>query len=545
MHKRLSLPSVRPDLLQLAAVFAAGAAVVPLIAIIGALFAPSPGSWQHLAGTTLPAYLANSFGLMLITGGFSIIVGAATAWLVTATRFPGRNALDAALVLPLAAPGYIIAYVYTDILDVSGPVQTALRGLFSMEAVVPVLPNVRSLWGAGLMLGLVLYPYVYLLARAAFLQQSASGYLAARTLGAGPWRAFVRVALPGARPAIAGGAALVLMETLADFGVADYFAIPTFSTGIYRTWLGLGDITAALKLAAILLVFVALLVAAERLAQRGRVDDAARSRTALEPAQLNGWRALAAASLCGAPVLFGFVIPVGVLLFYALTAGDPSGAAAFLGYAFASGQVALFTCFLATLIALLLAYCQRQQPGRPLRLATRAATLGYALPGTLLAVGLLGPIGSVDRWLTGVLHDIGLWEGGLVLAGTTALLIYAYLIRFLTVSYNAVSTALEKVSPTTDAAARSLGARPLRLLGAIHVPLIRPGVAAALLLVFVDVMRELPATLILRPFNFETLATRVYRLASDERLSEASTAALAIILVGLLPTLLLSRVGRR
>lgn len=531
--------------LRIAAVIIGLLALVPIAAIALSITTPGGAGWRHLAETNLRSYISNSLSLMAITGALSLTMGVCTAWLVTATRFPGRRALEAALVLPLAAPGYIIAYVYTDLLAVSGPVQTAARALFGIETITPVLPDIRSLFGAGLMLALVLYPYVYLLARAAFLQQSASAYVAARTLGASAWRAFYRVALPSARPAIAGGAALVLMETLADFGVADYFAIPTFATGIYRTWLGLGEITAALKLAAIMLVFVALLVGAEAAARRGRVDDGARSGSMLEPAPLTGWRAFTALAACALPVLFGFVIPTAILLLYAVTQGDPASLADFAGYSWTSARVAIITALLAALFATLLAYTQRLQPPKPLRILTRAATLGYALPGTLLAVGLLGPVGGLDRWLTGAARDLGLWDSGLILSGTAALLIYAYLIRFLTVSYNTIGAALTKVAPATDAAARTLGAGQARLITQIHLPLIRPGLAAALLLVFVDVMRELPATLILRPFNMETLATRVYRLASDERLAEASTAALAIIIIGLVPTLLLNRVGRK
>lgn len=527
--------------LSLSAIIIAAMAAIPLLAICAAFFTQGGSDWAHLATTTLPSYMANTAALMVITGCLSFAIGVGTAWLMTAATFPGQKLYEVGLVLPLAAPSYIIAYVYTDLLAISGPVQSWIRSMFGIDAAVAVLPNIRSLWGAGLMLALVLYPYVYLLARAAFARQPGSQYHAARSLGCGPTKAFLSVALPGARPAIAGGLALVLMETLADFGVADYFAIPTFSTGIYRTWVGLGDIAAALKLAAVLLVFVCLLVAFEGASRRGKTDDGARQSALLTKSPLGGWQAIAASCACAAPILLGFLIPTAALLHYALTSGDTASAGDFLRYSWNSCRVAVITCLIGAALAVLLAYAQRLSKARPIGWSIRFATLGYALPGTLLAVGILGPLGSLDQHLTDALYRTGVWPGGLVLSGTTALLIYAYLIRFLTVSFNAVSGSLARIAPATDAAARTLGAGPSDVLLRVHIPMIRPGLAAACLLVFVDVMRELPATLILRPFNFETLATRVYRLASDERLAEASTASLAIIAIGLIPTVLITR----
>ena len=441
--------------------------------------------------------------------------------------------------LPLAAPAYVVAYVYTDLLEVSGPVQTALRGWLSLAPGELPLPPVRTLPGAALLLALVLYPYVYLLTRNSFAGRSGVQFDAARVLGHGPYSAFFRVALPAARPAIAGGLALVLMETLADFGVVDYFSVQTFSTGIYRTWIGLGEKTAALKLAALMLLFVFALVAFEHSSRRGTVDRGDVSRAT--PLQLTGAKAWLAFAVCLVPVLLGFVVPATVLVAYAATDGDQLLGRSFSRYVANSCSVAAAAALLATGIALLLSYAQRLDTSRLNRSLIRLSTLGYALPGILLAIALLEPLAALDRWLT------GWWPGGsrngLLLSGTVFALLYAYVCRFLTVAFQSVDAGLSGISRDVDAAARTLGATPGAVMRRIHIPLLRPSLLAAGLLVFVDVMRELPATLLLRPFNFDTLATRVYRLASDERLSEASTAALCIVLVGVVPVLLINRVG--
>lgn len=517
---------------------------LPILVLLYYLAAPGGETWAHLQATTLPDYILNSLALMGLVAVFATLFGVPTAWLVAATDFPGRTQMSWLLVLPLAAPAYVIAYLYTDLLDFSGPVQSWLRASFSLQAGDYWFPAIRSLPGAALLLSLVLYPYVYLLARAAFSARAGIHFEAARTLGASPFRAFTRIALPTARPAIAGGLALVLMETLADFGVVDYFAIPTFSTGIFRTWIAMGEKVAAMKLAAVMLVFVFVLVAFESLSRRGRYDSGtAHGKITRMP--LSRGKGLLALAACLLPVLFGFIIPMIALASYTLTGGDQLLGRGFTGYVTNSVSVASVSAALATGLALLLAYSQRLSNNPGTRVAIRVSTLGYALPGLLLAIGLLGPVAGYDRALTAFAAETFGWSGGLILTGTVALLVYAYIIRFLTVSFNSVSSGLQAISPAMDAAARSLGATPRQVVRRIHLPLLRPSLAAAALLVFVDVMRELPATLILRPFNFETLATRVYRLASDERLAEASTAALTIVLVGLIPVLLLDRLGHR
>jgi len=524
----------------LPAVFAAGIVAVPLLAVLWSLFAPDSAAWQHIVDTTLPGYVGNTLGLMLLVGLLSLVPGVGCAWLVAACEFPGKRYFDWLLVLPLAAPAYVVAYAYTDLLDVSGPVQGGIRQLFGLGLDEFAITGVRSLPGAAVMLALVLYPYVYLLARTSFARRSHMQFNAARVLGVSAFTAFWRVALPAARPAVAGGLALVLMETLADFGVVDYFAVPTLSTGIFRTWLGLGDKSAALRLAALMLLFVAVLVTAESLSRRGSPDPRDQSRA--EAIRLDGWHAAIAWLSCALPVTLGFLLPVVVLLMYTLDSGLPGRG--FADLSLNSASVSLSAALIATVLALLVSYSKRRHASRLGDALTRFGTLGYALPGMLLAVGLLGPVGALDRNLTAWLRDGFGYAGGLLLSGTTVLLVYAYVCRFMTVAFNTVDAGLSGVSPALDAAARSLGARPLHLLRRIHLPLLAPSLMSAALLVFVDAMRELPATLMLRPFDFDTLATRVYRLASDERLSEASAPALAIVLIGLIPVLLVHRIGK-
>jgi iron(III) transport system permease protein len=516
-------------------------ASIPILAVLSALFTSQSVGWGVLWQTTLPAYMFNTLSLMILVGVFTAIVGTGTAWCITAFEFPFRKTLSWMLILPLSAPAYIIAYLYTDLMEYYGPVQSALRAATQLTGGNYWFPSIRTVPGAALMLGLVLYPYVYLLARAAFLYQSHGQWHAARSLGLTPFKAFYRVALPAARPAIAGGLALVLMETLADFGVADYFAIQTFSTGIFRNWLALGDKAVAMKLAAIMLLIVFLLVMLESFSRKGSTATYGKTKGQTSRINLSRRHAVFACLFCMLPVLFGFLIPVFVLGFYAIIYGDPQNAGQFFTYAYNSLSTAIIVGGICVSIAIFLAYARRARDSRFLRSGIRFATLGYALPGALLAVGLLTPLGVIDQSLSRFLHSIFGGSQGLVLTGTTIALIYALTIRFLTVSFNGISGGFDKVPPSMDRAARSLGASPTQVVKRIHIPLLRSSVIAGGILVFIDVMRELPATLILRPFNFETLATRVYWLASDERLTEASTASLLIIAIGTIPILFLNK----
>lgn len=514
----------------------------PIIVVCSAFLSPVPPVWHHLQQTVLASYVLNTVALALLVGALAATVGVATAWTVATREFPGRRFLSWALVLPLAVPAYVIAYVYTDLLEFAGPVQSMLRALLGREG--EVLPPIRSLGGAALMLGLVLYPYVYLLARTAFSHQAKALFEAARMLGAGRQRAFWRVALPAARPVLAGGVALAMMETVADYGVVEYFGVATFTTGIFRTWFSLGDREAALLLAACLFALVAVLVFGERWARRGRFSNPVAPSAPAPPTRLHGWRATAASIGVAAPLALGFAVPVAILVGHALAIGDPLLGRGFSTFVQASVGVAGCTALLAVAAALWLAYCERLSPHPATRLAAGAATLGYALPGAVLAVGVLVPLTRIDHAMAHWLRDTFDWHVGLLLTGTAAALVFACLVRFLTVAYNACHGGLAQVHLRLDDAARTLGAGPGRMLRRIHVPLLRGSVATAGLLVFIDVIKELPATLILRPFNFETLATRVYRLASDERLAEASTAALAIVAVGMVPAVLLGIADR-
>jgi len=517
----------------------------PILAILLAAGLASGEVWQHLAATVLPSYIGNSLALMVGVGLGAIALGTVAAWLVACCEFPGRRGFSALLLLPLAAPAYLLAYTYTELLDFYGPVQTVLRQLFGWQSAQDYwFPPIRSLGGAIALLALVLYPYVYLLARVAFREQSARVLEASRSLGCGPWASFWRVALPLARPAIAAGTALALMETLSDFGTVDYFGVPTFTTGIYRTWLGMGERLAAAQLAACLLGFVAVLLALERGLRRQARYSQSETRS---PAayRLHGLRALLAIAACALPVLFGFALPAGLLLYLTLRSPQQLWRAEFVTAGWHSLVLAGVTALLAVLLAAIVAYGQRVQPSRLLRWAAQVASLGYAVPGSAIAVGVLVPIGRLDNALAAWTER---WFGvstGLLLSGTIAALVFAYLVRFLAIAHNGIAASLGRIPPSWDEAARSLGRGPTGVLLAIHAPLLRGGLVAAGLLVLVDAMKELPATLVIRPFNFDTLAVRVYQYASDERLAEAAAPALAILAVGLLPTLLLNARAQR
>ncbi len=519
---------------------------LPVLSVGANLLAGDTAStWLHLAATVLPEYVLNSLLLSLGVGLGVALLGVSTAWLTAMTDFPGRRHFEWALLLPLAMPAYVMAYVYTDLLQFVGPIQTFLRESFAWRRSDYWFPEIRSLGGAMLMFVCVLYPYVYLLARTAFLERGSGTFEAARSLGLSSWGAFYRVSLPLARPAVAAGVALVLMETLADYGTVAYFAVPTFTTGIYRAWFSLGDRVVAAQLAGALLMFVLLLLAMERLS-RGRARFHETGRRVGDRRPLLGWHAWAAHAVCQLPLLLGFLLPAGLLLKLALEEGDSEFGVRYAVLAQNSLLVAGISALLAVLLAILLAYGLRlaqEQRGAALfaRMANRVVGLGYAVPGSVIAVGVLIPVTRLDHWLGARWLE---WFGthpGLILTGTVAALIYAYLARFLAIALHTVDSGLVRVTPSMDAAAKSLGCGPLETLRRVHVPLLRGSVFSAGLLVFVDVMKELPATLVMRPFNFDTLATQTYTLAADERLAEASTAALAIVVVGLLPVMFLAR----
>ncbi len=528
------------------ALAAAGGVSLPVLVVAGFVFVPSGEIWDHLASTVLPRYIANSLLLMAGVGCGTLVLGVGTAWLVTLCRFPGRRLFEWALLLPLAVPAYVIAYSYATLLDFAGPVQTALRDFFDWGRADYWFPQLRSPGGAVAMMTLVLYPYVYLLSRAAFLEQSACVLEVSRTLGCSPWRGFFRVALPLARPAVAAGVALALMETLNDFGTVQHFGVDTFTTGIYRTWLGMREPAAAAQLAAILMLFVAAVFVLERWSRgrRGFAHSSTRYRP-LPRYRLAGLRAALAMLACALPVVLGFVVPALSLSRGVWLTAREWVDARFFDYALNSFILAAVAASLAVVIAVLLAYALRLRRSPVTLAAARVASMGYAIPGTVIAVGVMLPLAwidnSVDAWMRATFGV----STGLIFSGTIYAVVSAYLVRFLAISFNTVEASLTKVTPSMDHAARSLGQGPARTLARVHLPIIRGSLLAAGLLVFVDVMKELPATLVLRPFNFNTLATQTFELAADERLNEASSSALAIVLVGILPVILLSRVIAR
>jgi len=515
---------------------------VPVLTVLSSVTASSDGVWQHLYETVLGDYVSHSLLLMLGVGLVVLVLGIGPAWLVTMTQFPGSRILEWALVLPLAMPAYIIAYTYTGLLDVGGPVQSWIRESFSLRFGEYWFPSIRSLGGAITMLSLVLYPYVYLLSRTAFIEQSVCVLEVSRTLGATPFQAFRRVAIPLARPAIIAGLSLVLMETLADYGTVQYFGLSVFTTGVFRTWFGLGSSTAAAQLAAVLLLFILFLVLAEHWSrQKARYHHTSNKYTRLPRIPLQGWKKWTALAYCSVPVLFGFLIPFLQLLKWSSETWHLIDREGFLTMFGNSLQLAGITAVIALLLGVFISYTKRLRPSLSLRGMVRVLGLGYAIPGTVVAIGVLIPFAWFDNTLDAWMRANFDISTGLLLSGTLVAVVFAYLVRFLPVALNTVDAGLSKIKPTMDDVGRSMGLRPLQILRRVHVPVMRGSLLTASLLVFVDVLKELPATLILRPFNFNTLAIRTYELANQERLAEASSTALMIVLAGIIPVIILSK----
>lgn len=516
---------------------------LPVLSVIFLAFFPEENIWPHLIDTTLPRYLVTTLKLMAGVGAITLVIGLSTAWAVTMCEFPGRKFFEWAMLLPFAVPAYVIAYVYTSLLDYAGPVQGILRDWFGWANASDYwFPEIRSLEGATLMLGLVLYPYVYLLARAAFLDQSPSLFAVSRSLGHSALSTFFKVVLPIARPAVAVGLSLVLMETLNDFGTVDFFAVQTLTAGLFDTWMNLGNLGGAAQIATTMLIFVVILVTLERYSRRRQQQFAARdNRDPIRRFTMSYPRQLICVAVCAAPVIFGFVIPGVTLGIYAWEYFDQSWNPVFirntLNSLFLSGAAALTTL----LIGVTLAYSRRLHNTRGMQVLMRLSSLGYAMPGAVLAVGVIVPLAGFDNWLDSLMRDYFGVSTGLLLSGSAFAIVFAYTVRFLAVSAGSVESALQKITPSMDMASRSLGNSPGKTLVKVHLPMLRGTLITAALVVFVDCMKELPATLILRPFNFETLATYVYQFASDERLYHSALPALIIVLAGIIPIILMSR----
>jgi iron(III) transport system permease protein len=532
--------------LSIFAVVIAAFISLPVIIIVSYLVQADGALWQHLLDTVLNDYLINSLLLLLGVGTGVILLGVPTAWLTSMCSFPGRRWLSWALLLPLAMPAYIIAYTYSGLLDFAGPVQTWIRDLTGLSYGAYWFFEIRSLGGAIIMMSLVLYPYVYLLARAAFLEQSVSSIEVGCSLGYSRWQALWKLALPMARPAIIAGLSLALMETLADYGTVQYYGVSTFTTGIFRTFYGYGDTAAAAQLAASLLAFVILLVLLERYSRRrARYHSAAESRARADLIPLSGSKAIMACVICFSPLMFGFIIPATQLLLWAVFEAEPLGWD-FVGLAWNSFSLAFLAAIIAVILAIILSYAKRTKPIKPVRTVLAMAGFGYALPGTIIAIGVLIPLAWLDHRLIDIFGSLGWDSPGLLLSGSLVALLFAYTVRFLAVALGSVQSGLEKIKPSLDHVGRSMGHSPLDILRKIHVPLMRSSILTAVLIVFVDVLKELPATLILRPFNFNTMAVRAYELASDERLVDAAPASIMIVLVGLIPVLMLhASIARR
>ena len=521
---------------------------LPILTVFGLAFFPTENIWPHLWETVLPGYIVTTIELMAGVAAGTMLIGVSAAWLTTMCNFPGRRIFEWALVLPLAMPAYVVAYVYTDILEFAGPVQVLLRDMFGWSTSRDYwFPEIRSLGGAIIVMTMTLYPYVYLLARSAFLEQSSGVGEAARTLGCSAWAAFRRVSLPMARPSIVVGVALVLMETLNDFGTVDFFAVQTLTTGMFNVWLVMNNTGGGAQIAVVMLIFVVFLLVAERAARRrrGYHDTSTRPRRTIR-FDLSPARKAAAVAICLVPVLVGFVVPAGLLLSYAIEFYDVSLGNRFPQAAFNSILLAALAAAAAVAIGLFLAYAVRLRKNNLLRNLARFASLGYAVPGAVLAIGILFPFGALDNAVDTVMRGTFGISTGLILSGTIVAILFAYVVRFLALAYGTLEAGLGRVTPHMDDAARTLNHGPAQALVKVNLPIIRGSIMTAGILIFVDCMKELPATLLLRPFNFDTLATYVYQFASDELLEECALGAVTIVAAGVIPVILLTRVmGQR
>ena len=529
------------SVLEFSAPVIAAVICIPLLFIAMHIFSVESGElWRHLADTVLADYITNSLVLMIGVSVVTLMLGVPSAWFVSICEFPGRRIFSWALLLPLAFPAYIIAYTYTGILDYPGVVQSWLREVTGWGYGEYWFFEIRSLGGAIAMLGLVLYPYVYLLTRATFLERTTITFEVSHTLGYSFSRIFFRLAIPLARPAIVTGLSLALMETLADYGTVQYFGLSTFTTGIFRTFYGFDDLGTAFQLSAMLLVFVALLLFSEKFSRRkiSYQTQAGKSihhyRIPLTPKQVF-WAWVA----CSIPIFFGFALPAAILIKWTLFDAQPSGTS-FILLIWHSFSLAFVAAVTAVVLALLLAYTKRIRNSRVVRNSISVAGLGYAIPGTIVAIGVVVPLAWIDHRIIDFVKTYFDADVGLILTGSIFALIFAYTVRFLAISLGTVQSGLEKVKPNFDDAARSLGRRSMDVLRQIHIPLMRSTVLTAMLIVFVDVLKELPATLILRPFNYNTLAVNAFELASDERLVDAALPSLMIVGVGIVPVIVLN-----
>jgi iron(III) transport system permease protein len=516
---------------------------LPLAAILFLAITADGSGWPDLLGTVLPSMLRQTLLLALGVAALTLVVGAVMAWIVTFYSFPGRNLMKWSAILPLAVPGYITAFAYVDYFSYAGPVQTEIRRLMGWQTPAESwLPDIRSLGGAVFVLSFSLYPYVYMSARAAFMRQPMSQLDVARTLGRTPWQAFLQIVLPQARPALAVGASLVIMEVMNDIGAVQFFGVNTLTYGIYSTWLGQGDLGTATQLAFVLLGGIAVLIGYEQVMRsRDTLSRGGRSHTAIQRSRLRGVRAVAAFLALFIPIALGFLTPVMLLLHYGWRRFADLPSAAFFSSMANSLLLAVLACAGTLFLALLFGHATRNNESGWLSRVTRFASFGYALPGTVLAIGIIIPFGFLDARINAMAKALFDVMPGLILSGSMVALVFAYITRFLVISTGTVNAGFEKISPHLDQVARTLGRKPFAVFREIHLPLLQPSLVTAMLLVFVDALKELPATLLLRPFDFDTLATYVFTSASLGQLEEAALPALSIALAGLIPVFILSR----
>ena len=536
----LALRPAGPSLWTWVAVSIAAVLAVPIAAVVSSLAAPAGDVWLHLWRTQLLELVAQTLLLLAGVGAGTLAVGGGLAWLVVHHRFPGRGALEWALILPLAVPAYVIGFAFIGLFEYAGPLQVEVRRWLGPGA---RLPEIRSYAGVVVMMTLVFYPYVYLLARVAFREQGTASVETARMLGRSRVGAFLRITVPLARPALAAGVALAMMEALADFGTVTSFGYRTLTEAIYRVWYGMFDRIAATQLASVLLLFAAGLLLLERHSRgRARFTQGDRRRPVVEPLRLAGWRAAAATGACVGVLGLAFLLPVGQLAWWAITAIRARHVAPdFAALLWSTCALAGVTAAVASVLAVLLAYAGRLHGTATVRVAAQLVSMGYALPGAVIAVGVLLPLAWADHALVPSLERVLGRPLGLLLTGSAAGLVLAYVVRFLAVGLQTVDASLGKIPPSLDDAARVLGARAGSALRRVHLPLMRGGLLTAVVLVFVETMKEMPATLLLRPYGLNTLAVEIWERTAESMWQEAAVPALALVAVGLLPVVLLIR----
>ena len=512
--------------------------LIPIGTILSSFFAPTSDIWQHLVETTLLSLLINTFWLALGVVSGTTLLGVSLAWLTAVCEFPGRKLFSWALLLPLAVPAYVTAFVVLGLFDFTGPVQSAFRSWLGPDA---WFPEVRGRMGVITVMVLAFYPYVYLLARNAFLTQGKRSLEASQSLGLNRTQGFFRVALPMARPWIAGGVMLALMETLADFGTVAVFNYDTFTTAIYKAWFGMFSLPAASQLASLLLVIVfALIVMEQQIRIRMRYAEVKQSARA-DRIALSGWRSVTATALASGTLFFAFLLPIGQLVIWAANSLVQDLDSRYLGFLWHSLLLSTLAALLTCTVALLLVYATRRHPDAATRNAVRIATLGYALPGTVLAVGMFVPLASLDNWIGEVTLQLFQIETGLMIQGTLAIMLLAYLTRFLAVSHSPIDSAMQRITSSIDEASMSMGINGWIMLRRVHLPILKSGIFTAGALVFVDVMKEMPITLMTRPFGWDTLSVRIFEMTSEGAWEQAALPAVALVISGLIPIILFMR----